>query len=82
MNPLTNPPADETEAGAPAAETDAVDLDAPRKELADQKVLNLNLPADFEKFRRRNRQEAETRAAAQKESFIQGWVLRNFRHHI
>ena len=41
------------------------------QELAEQKNLFLHLAADFENFKRRSRQETETRAAAQKESFIQ-----------
>ena len=51
---------------------EAVDLepDPQRLELAAQKELNLRLTADFENFKRRSRQDAELRAAAQKESFI------------
>ena len=41
------------------------------KDLAEQKDLHLRLAADFENFKRRSRLEAEVRAAAQKESFIQ-----------
>ncbi len=52
------------------AETVVSDLDLLRKELAEQKDLNLRLAADFENFKRRSRQESEARAAAQKESFI------------
>jgi molecular chaperone GrpE len=40
------------------------------QDLAKQKDLHLRLAADFDNFKRRNRQETETRAAAQKESFI------------
>jgi len=63
-----NPPSAEaetesTEAGVP--ESDPV-----HQELLDQKNLYLHLAADFENFKRRSRQETETRAAAQKESFI------------
>jgi molecular chaperone GrpE len=59
MNPdIQNP----TSAGP---EANAITTDA-----AAQKKLNLQLTADFENFKRRTRQEAEVRAAAQKESFI------------
>jgi molecular chaperone GrpE len=40
------------------------------QDLATQKDLYLRLAADFDNFKRRSRQESETRAAAQKESFI------------
>jgi len=40
------------------------------QDLAKQKDLHLRLAADFENFKRRNREEVEIRAAAQKESFI------------
>ena len=53
-----------------AAETAATGSDSLRKELGEQKDLYLRLMADFENFKRRSRQEVETRAAAQKESFI------------
>ena len=46
------------------------EVDALRKLLAEQRDLNVCLSADFENFKRRNRQEADTRADAQKESFI------------
>ena len=62
--PLTGLVATAT-AGAAAAESDAL-----LKDLAEQKDLHLRLTADFENFKRRSRQESETRAAAQKESFI------------
>jgi molecular chaperone GrpE len=39
-------------------------------ELAAQKELHLRLAADFENFKRRSRQELESRAAAQKEALI------------
>jgi molecular chaperone GrpE len=45
-------------------------LDSIRKQLAEQKEVNLGLTADFENFKRRSGQESDTRAAAQKESFI------------
>lgn len=46
------------------------DADKLRTELAELKDLNLRLAADFENFKRRSRQESETRAGAQKESLI------------
>jgi len=52
-------------------ETTTTESDALRQELATQKDLHLHLAADFENFKRRSRQEVDTRAAAQKESFIQ-----------
>jgi len=59
-------------AGAEAniVETATTKPDPLPDELAKQKDLNLRLAADFENFKRRSRQEGETRAAAQKESFI------------
>ena len=56
-------------AGEPA-ETAAGESEALLKDLAAQRDLHLRLAADFENFKRRSRQEAESRAAAQKESFI------------
>jgi molecular chaperone GrpE len=50
--------------------TAATESDALLKDLADQKDLHLRLAADFENFKRRNRLESGSRAAAQKESFI------------
>ena len=58
------------EAVAVVAETIATESDTLRKELCEQRDLNLRLTADFENFKRRSRQEVEARAAAQKESFI------------
>ncbi len=60
-----------SEASASATMDTATEADLLRQELAEQKDLNLRLAADFENFKRRSRQEVETRAAAQKESFIQ-----------
>lgn len=60
---------DEAEAEVPTTETPG-GSDSLRKDLAYQKNLFLHLSADFENFKRRSRQETETRAAAQKESFI------------
>ena len=59
-----------SEANAFAAENAGTESASLRKELAEQKDVNLRLAADFENFKRRSRQEAEGRAAAQKESFI------------
>ena len=53
-----------------AVEAPVTESDTLHKELSEQKDLNLRLAADFENFKRRSRQEVETRAAAQKESFI------------
>jgi molecular chaperone GrpE len=71
MNPaLKKTPAIELEANAPA-EVAVTGSDLLRRELAKQKDLHLHLAADFENFKRRSRQDADTRAAAQKEAFIQ-----------
>src|ERR1017187_6727050 len=67
---IQDPPSVGTVASASAAKITATELDPLRQELAEQKDLNLRLAADFENFKRRSRQEVETRAAAQKESFI------------
>jgi len=56
--------------GSDSAETAAQESEALLKDLAEQKDLHLRLAADFENFKRRSRQEAEIRSAAQKESFI------------
>src|SRR5260370_33378910 len=53
--------------GARALEEDFKSLEA---ELASQKDLYLRLAADFDNFRKRAAQEADRRAAAQKEAFI------------
>ena len=53
-----------------SSESAATESEALLKDLAEQKDLHLRLAADFENFKRRSRQEAETRAVAQKESFI------------
>ena len=65
-----NPPVVEADAHATTAETAATESEALLKDLAEQKDLHLRLAADFENFKRRSRQESESRAAAQKESFI------------
>lgn len=65
-----NPPAAELDANAATVETEATESEALLKDLAEQKDLHLRLAADFENFKRRSRQESETRAMAQKEAFI------------
>ena len=65
-----NPPVAELEANAITVETAANESEALVKDLAEQKDLHLRLAADFENFKKRSRQESETRAVAQKESFI------------
>ena len=52
------------------AEPAATESEALLKDLAGQKDLHLRLAADFENFKRCSRQETETRASAQRESFI------------
>jgi len=66
-----NPPVVAPETNALPAGTVPTESDLLCKELAEQKDLNSSLIADFENFKRRSNQESETRAAAQKESFIQ-----------
>jgi molecular chaperone GrpE len=66
---LKTQPAPQPEADAPA-ETAATESQALLKDLAEQKDLHLRLAADFENYKRRSRQEAETRASAQKDAFI------------
>ena len=71
MNPKSkNPPPAGPEDSTITAETAHPEPAAPHDELTRQKDLNLRLTADFENFKRRSRLESETRAAAQKESFI------------
>jgi molecular chaperone GrpE len=65
------PPLAGPKAAAPAANAPASELDLLRKELADEKDLHLRHTADFENFKRRNRQEMDARAAGQKDSLIQ-----------
>jgi molecular chaperone GrpE len=67
---IKNPPSARPDVEAPAIEVTYSEPDALRQELAEQKDLNLRLAADFENFKRRSRQEGETRAAGQKESFV------------
>jgi molecular chaperone GrpE len=71
MNPeIQSPTVTGPERDTIVAETPATEADSLRKELAEQKDLNLRLAADFANFKRRSRQDAESRALAQKESFI------------
>ena len=51
-------------------QTAATESEALLKDLAEQKDLHLRLAADFENFKKRSRQESETRAVTQKDSFI------------
>ena len=68
---IPDPPLDGPAASASTAGPATTEADSLRKELAEQKDLTLRLVADFDNFKRHNRQESEARAAAQKESFIQ-----------
>ena len=43
--------------------------DSIREQLAEQKDLNLRMATDFENFKRRNRQESDTRAVRAKRIF-------------
>ena len=65
-----DPPSSRPDVDDPAIEATYSESDALRKELAEQKDIHLRLAADFDNFKKRSRQEAEARAAAQKESFI------------
>ncbi len=64
IQPSPKPEANDTD------ETAASESEALLKDLAAQKDLHLRLAADFENYKKRSRQEAETRAAAQKDAFI------------
>ena len=64
IQPSPKPEADDM------VETAATESETLLKDLAEQKDLHLRLAADFENFKRRSRQEAEVRAAAQKDAFI------------
>jgi len=64
---IQDPPSAEPDV---VAETAASESEALVKDLAEQKDLHLRLAADFDNFKKRSRQESETRAVAQKESFI------------
>ena len=71
MKPETQtPPPAELKTNDPISDSAATEADVLLKDLADQKDLHLRLAADFENFKRRSRQESETRAAGQKEAFI------------
>jgi molecular chaperone GrpE len=66
-----NPPPADSDGGDFTIEIPATEVDALRTELAAQKDLHVRQTADFENFKRRSREEAATRAAAQKESLMQ-----------
>ena len=70
MNTEPPPPAAAGPEAAAAVPTPIPDSATLQQELAQQKDVHLRLAADFENFKRRSRQEVESRAAAQKESFI------------
>ena len=59
----------ETAGNAPSGV--ASEVESLQEQLAAQQSAHLLLVADFENFKRRSRQEMETRAAAQKDAFIQ-----------
>lgn len=67
---LPNPPAAEPRALAATSEVAVTAAESLRQQLAECTDQNLRLAADFENFKRRSRQESETRGAAQKEAFI------------
>jgi molecular chaperone GrpE len=67
---IQEPPPVRPEDDAINVESAASESEALLKDLAEQRDLHLRLAADFENFKRRSRQESETRAVAQKESFI------------
>ena len=64
-NPSSTPPAK-----GPASDEATPDGTALQEELSAQKDRYLRLAADFDNFRKRTAQEADRRAAAQKEAFI------------
>lgn len=70
MDPEFRNPAPGESVGDRGGEAVAVE-ESLRAQLAEQKSLHLIMAADFENFKRRSRLEIETRAAAQKDSFIQ-----------
>jgi molecular chaperone GrpE len=71
MNPeFTPPPAADASPDTIDVDSDVTESEALQQELARQTELHLRVAADFENFKRRSRQESETRALAQKESFI------------
>ena len=65
-----NPLAAELDANTTTVETAATESEALLADLAEQKDLHLRLAADFDNFKKRSRLESESRAVAQKESFI------------
>jgi molecular chaperone GrpE len=70
MKTELNPPTAPQPVARDADETAAPESAALLRDLAEQKDLHLRLAADFENYKRRSRQEGETRAAAQKDAFI------------
>jgi molecular chaperone GrpE len=71
MDPtFPSPPAAGPESDASTTEVATSEPELLHQELAELKDLNLRLAADFDSFKRRSRQETESRAAAQKEAFI------------
>jgi molecular chaperone GrpE len=64
------PTAAETGPDTVDVDSEVTDAEALQADLAQQKDAYLRVAADFENFKRRSRQESETRAQAQKESFI------------
>ncbi len=68
---ITDPVPAVPEVESPAHEAKARELARLRAELTREKDLHLHLAADFENFKRRSRAEADARATAQKDGFIQ-----------
>ena len=68
QSPLT--PAEPTGPDSVDVDSEVTETETLQLELAQQKELHLRVAADFENFKRRSRLESETRASAQKESFI------------
>ena len=62
---MQDPEADTGNSTGTGSATEAI-----RQELASQRDLYRQLAADFENFKRRSREEADTRALAQKDAFI------------
>jgi molecular chaperone GrpE len=65
-----HPPTDGIDVATLAVETPPTESDSLRRELAEQRDLNLRLVADFANYRRRTRQDADGHALTQKDSFI------------
>ena len=64
------PPAAESGPDLVDVDSDVTETETLQQELARQMDLHLRVAAEFENFKRRSRQESETRATAQKDSFI------------